>query len=201
MSDRIKAEDDPGCIWREQPEEELPVNLEHIVKRRTEELSSSTRSEILMSIGAALLLMGVVAWRLQIVHERLLEFGFAGAIVWVALSLYAFRGRIWRWNSARRDALAATGLEYYRRELERRRDHLKNAWLWYGPLALALVILVAVLTGRANIAFQPLRNIMPLVALLAVSTVFGVWRRRLQARDLQREIDEIVPLGRAEKGD
>jgi hypothetical protein len=40
------------------------VNLKQIVNRRTEELSSSTRSEILMSIGAALLLVGVVAWRL-----------------------------------------------------------------------------------------------------------------------------------------
>jgi len=40
------------------------VNLEQIVNRRTEELYSSTRSEILMSIGAALLLVGVVAWRL-----------------------------------------------------------------------------------------------------------------------------------------
>ena len=63
MSDPTGAKD-PGAIWRDQPEEELQVNLEQIVNRRTEELSSSTRSEILMSIGAALLFVGVVAWRL-----------------------------------------------------------------------------------------------------------------------------------------
>jgi hypothetical protein len=44
-----------------------------------------------MSIGAALLLMiGVVAWLLEIAHEGLLKFGFAAAIAWVAISLYAF---------------------------------------------------------------------------------------------------------------
>lgn len=121
------------------------------MNRRTEELSSSTRSEILMSIGAALFLVGVVALRLQIAHEGLLEFGFAAAMAWVAISLYCFRHRIWRDPS--RDAVAATGLEYYRGELERRRDHLRNGW----------------------------------------------WRRRLQARDLQREIDELSTLGAGER--
>jgi hypothetical protein len=193
MSDQTKGKD-PGCIWRDQPEEKLPVNLKQIVNRRTKELSSSTRSEILMSIVAALLLVGVVAWRLQIAHEGLLEFGFAAAAAWGAISLYCFRRRIWRSDTSRRDAVAATGLEYYRTELERRRDHLRNEWLWHGPLALASVIFLAVLTGRANIAFRPLRNILPLLVLLAAWTAFGIWRRRLQAKDIQREIDEIAPL-------
>jgi hypothetical protein len=78
MSDQTKT-NDPGCIWRDQPEEKLPVNLVQIVNRRTLELSSNTRSEILVSIGAALLLVGVVAWRLEIAHGGLLEFGFAAA--------------------------------------------------------------------------------------------------------------------------
>jgi hypothetical protein len=33
--------------------------------------------------------------------------------------------------------------------------------------------------------------VLPLVALLAVWTGFGLIRRRRQAKDLQREIDEI----------
>jgi hypothetical protein len=184
---------DPGDIWRNQPEE-LPLNLELIVNRRTEVLSSSTRSEILMSIGAALILIGVVAWRLELDHEGLLEFGFAAAIAWAAISLYCFRRRIWRRDVPGRDAVAATGLDYYRTELERRRDHLKNEWLWHGPLLLAAIILIAVFTGRANVAFQPLRSVLPLLVLLAAWTGFGSWRRRLQARDLQREIDEIATL-------
>jgi hypothetical protein len=189
MSDQTKGQD-PGCIWRDQPEERLPVNLEQIVNRRTEELSSSTRSEILMSIGAAVLLFGVVAWRLQIAHEGLVEFGLGAAVAWVAISLYGFRRRIWRRDPSP-EAVATTGLEYYRTELERRRNHLRNGWLWHGPLFLASLILVAIFTGRANVAFQPLRNVLPLLVLLAAWTGFGFWRRWLQAKDLQREIEEL----------
>jgi hypothetical protein len=171
------------------------VRLEQVVNRRAEELSSSSRSEILMSIGAALLLVGVMAWRLEVAREGVLQLGFAAAIAWVAITLYGFRRRIWRRDASRRDAVAATGLEYYRTELERRRDHLRNGWIWHGPLALASLILIAVFTGRTNVAFQPLRNILPLLVLLGAWTGFGLWRRRLQARDLQREIDEIAALG------
>src|SRR5271157_6010027 len=102
---------DPGAIWRDQPEEELTVNLEQIVNRRTEELGSSTRSEILMSVGAALLFVGVMAWRFAPIHDRLLEVGFVAVVAWVVISLYRFRRRIWRRNPSRPDAMAATGLE------------------------------------------------------------------------------------------
>ncbi len=188
MSDQTGAKD-PGAIWRDQPEEGRKVDLEQILKRRTEELYSSTRSEILMSIAAALLFIGVVAWRVGPARNRL-----AAVIVWVIISLYWFRYRIRR-RPSRPDAPAATGLEYYRAELERRRDHLKNEWLWHGPLFLACVTLVAILTGQVFSGYQPLRNVLPLLVLLAVWTGFGVWRRLRQAKELQREIDELAPLG------
>jgi len=79
MSDQTGAKD-PGAIWRNQPEERIAMNLEQIVKRRREELSSSTRSEILMSIGAALLFVTVVAWRIAPFHDSLPEIGF-GAVL------------------------------------------------------------------------------------------------------------------------
>jgi hypothetical protein len=45
--------------------------------------------------------------------------------------------------------------------------------------------------GSTFSGYQPLRNVLPLVVLLAVWTGFGFWRRRDQAKELQREIDEI----------
>ncbi len=198
MSDQTRAKD-PGAIWRDQPEEKLAVNLEQIVNRRTEEMYSSTRSEILMSIGAALLFVGVMAWRFAPIHDRLQELGFAAVMAWVVISLYWFRRRIWRRGPSRPDSVAATGLEYYRRELERRRDHLRNAWLWHGPLFLACMILIAILIGQVFPGFERLRNVLPLVVLLAVWTGFGFRRRRRQAKELQREIDEIEPLGTRER--
>ena len=186
---------DAGLIWRDQPEERVPVNLEQVVNRRAQELSSRTRAEILMSVGSALLLVGVVAWRLEIGREGRLEFGLAAAVAWVLISLYAFRRRVFWRASARRDAVAATGLEYYRKELERRRSHLRNVWLWHGPLLLALIILIRVLTGRVNIAYRPVRNALPLLVLLAAWVGSGIRRRLVQARSLQREIDELIAFG------
>src|SRR5271169_83697 len=104
MSDQTGAKD-PGAIWRDQPEERRKVDLEQILKQRTEELYSSTRSEILMSIGAALLFIGVVAWRLGPAHDRLEQVGFAAAIVWVIISLSWFRYRFRR-RPSRPDAPA-----------------------------------------------------------------------------------------------
>jgi CHASE2 domain-containing sensor protein len=171
------------------------MDLKQIVERRTEQLSFSTRWEILLSIGATLFLVAMMTWRLQVAHEVLLEVGFAAAIAWMAISLYVFRRRIWVRDSPRRDAVAASGREFYRRQLERRRDHLRNEWLWHGPLLLASVLFVAVLMGKTNIAFRSLQRVVPLLALLVAWTGFGIWRRRLQARALQREIDEMAPSG------
>ena len=101
MSDQNRV-NDPGAIWRDQPEERCAVNLEQIVKRRTEELGSSTRSEILMSIGAALLFVAVMAWRLAPYRDRILQVGYAATIAWVAIAVCRFRRRIWRrpaWNT------------------------------------------------------------------------------------------------------
>ena len=167
------------------------MTLEQIVNRRAEELYSSTRSEILMSVGAALLFVAVMVLRLAPTRDRLLELGLAAVVVWAAISLYWFRRQIWRREPLPPDAAAASGVEYYHRELERRRDHLRNAWLWHGPLFLACLILVAILTGRAYLGLDRLRSVLPLLALLAVWTGFGVRRRLRQARELQREIDEM----------
>jgi hypothetical protein len=190
MSDQSKPKD-PAALWKAQPEEKLAVNLEQIMNRRTEELYSSTRSEILMSIGAALLFVGVTALRLAPARDQLLELGCAAVIAWVLISLYRFRGRIWRREPARPDAVAATGLDYYRKELQQRRDHLRNAWLWHGPLFLACLILIGLWTGKAFVGFGRLENVLPLVVLLAVWTGYGIRRRLRQARELQREIDQL----------
>ena len=189
MSDQTAK--DPGAIWRNQPEERIAMNLEQIVQRRTETLSSSTRSEILVSIGAALFFVAVVGWRIAPFHDRLPEIGFIAVLAWVVISLYWFRHRIWRRNASRPDAVAAAGAEYYRKELERRRDHLRNPWLWHGPLFLACAVLVAILAAETFRGYQHLRNVLPLVLLLVVWTGYGVWRRRRQARELQQEIDEM----------
>ena len=147
-----------------------------------------------MSISAALFFIAVVAWRFASALDPLLQFGFIVVIVWILVSLYWFRDRIWCRDTPPKDAVAATSLEYYRKELERRRDHLRNEWLWNGPGLLAFMIFLVTLAGKAFAGPTRLRNVLPLIVLLAVWTGAGFRRRWHQARELQREIDEIDRL-------
>jgi hypothetical protein len=179
---------DLGAVWRNQSAEKLAVDPGQFANRRTRELYSATRSEILMSIGAALFFVAVMATRFASAQDRLQQLELPAVLIWVVISLYWFRERIFR-RASPPAAPAAPGLEYYRKELERRRDHLRSEWLWHGPLVLACVIFAATVIGRAYPG--RLRNVLPLVVLLAAWAAFSVRRRRRQATELQREIDDL----------
>ena len=176
------------AAWLNQPEEEIPVDIERINRRRTWALFSTTRSEIISSIGAALFFAGMVAWRFAPERDRLVLFGCAGVIVWAAVTVLRFRNSIRR-HTPQPDALARTGLDHYRVELLRRRDHLRSAWIWHGPLLLACILSAATLTKR--VVPGRLRDTLPVFLLLAGYAVIGIKRRVRQAAELQQEIDEI----------
>ena len=176
------------AAWLNQPEEEIPVDIERIHRRRTWELFSTTRSEIISSIGAALFFASIVAWRFAPERDRLVLFGCAGVIVWAAVTVFRFRYSIRR-HTPQPDALARTGLEHYRAELLRRRDHLRSAWIWHGPLLLACILSAATLAKR--IVPGRLWDALPVFLLLAGYAVIGIKRRVRQAAELQQEIDEI----------
>jgi len=132
----------------------------------------------------------VIAWRLPPVNNRLIEVGFGAVALWVAVSLLRF----WSWSGrepARPDAVASSGVEYYRRELERRRDHLRNAWVWHGPLLLASFMLIAVVAGHAYWGVGRLWSVLPVGELLLLWTVFSLVRRLRLAKALQAEIDDL----------
>ncbi|MEI9977116.1 MAG: hypothetical protein WDO73_36740 [Ignavibacteriota bacterium] len=162
------------------------------MNRRTREMYAATRSEIVMSIGAAVFFAAVMAWRFASDHDPVPQVGLLAIVVWVVVSLYWFRDRIWRAEPARKTRWPrpAANTTYYRKELERRRDHLRNAWVWHGPLLLACLILLAVLT-RQYFVFRGLQQVLPLVIVLLAWTGFGFVRRRRKANELQREIDEM----------
>jgi hypothetical protein len=184
------------AAWRNQPEEEIPVDVEQFHRRRTWELFSTTRSEIISSAGAALFFASVMAWRFAPERDRLVQFGCAGVIVWAAVTVFRYRRSIRR-NPPQPDALARTGLEHYRAELMRRRDHLRSAWIWHGPLLLACILSAAILTRR--IVPGRLWDALPVFLLLAGWAVIGIRRRVRQAADLQREIDEITGVSPMEE--
>lgn len=177
------------AAWLNQPAETLPVDIGSLHRPRAWELFSTTRSEILWSIGAALFFASVMAWRFAPERNRPLLYGCAGVVVWAALTAFRYRHSIRR-NPPPPDTLASTGLEHYRTELLRRRDHLRSAWIWHGPLLLACILSASALTVR--IVPRRIWDALPFVLLLAAWAAIGIKRRLKQAAALQREIDELT---------
>jgi hypothetical protein len=164
-------------VWRDQPGAPPPA-----LRRRGVSLDLATRGEILTSVGATIFFVAVVGWRLAATGQRIPPVGFAAAIAWAVISLVWFRGRLRRPTP---DALARPGLEHYRQELMQRRDHLRNPWIWHGPLVAACLTLIAMP------AMRPMTTVAPMLLILAAWTVYGIVNRRRQAAALQKELDEL----------
>ena len=182
---------DPGSVWRNQPVEKVEINLNRFVARRSRELQTKTRAEILLAIAATLFFVAVFTWRLPVAENRASQVGFVLALAWILISAYWFRHRIWRRAGPQADTVASASLDYYRRELQRRRDHLRNAWLWYGPLLLACILTAVSLGGKALNRPGGLWNVAPFALSLVVWVVLGWVIRRRQVREMQDEIDEL----------
>lgn len=191
MSDESRNYD-PRAVWKQQPEEDTPVIVDHVMNRRMQQLHVSTRSELVMTIFAAAFLIGMLAWRLPPAGFAMHPVGLVAAALWIVITAIRFRHIIW--GSAAAPDTAATGVAYYRRELEIRRDHLRNAWLWHGPLLLASGIFIGSFAGRAFPGMDRFRNAAPLFLIVVLWIVIGIRRRYRQAAEIQREIDDLARL-------
>ena len=91
----------------------------------------------------------------------------------------------------------STGLESYRREVERRRYLSRRFLLWsFGPVLFAIASLVAPLAAIA-IRRGLLLNMVPFLALLVVWIVSVIIIRIKDQRELQREMNELDRIERA----
>jgi hypothetical protein len=87
------------------------------------------------------------------------------------------------------DGLASTLLEFHRRELIRRRNWLRNSWLWYLAPVVPGLLVFSVGMGHGIPGWDP-----PwLLIALTVASFLGSWLYYLhQANQLQREIDSLT---------
>jgi hypothetical protein len=178
--------DESISTWKNQPEEKTPVNLQQSLSRRAYELHWSTRWEIVTSIAAALFFSAVI-WRFAVVPP----YAYGAVLAWVAISVIWFRGRIWTGNTARPDAIAANGLAHYRRELQTRRDHLRNAWIWHGPLVLACLIVASTFADRRYPGAYGLQTLAPVALILIAWTAFRIRTRLRLARQIDEELKDL----------
>ncbi|HYR43250.1 MAG TPA: hypothetical protein VER98_09515 [Terriglobia bacterium] len=189
---------DPRTIWQDQPTEPSAMTLEKI-RRKVRELHAKTRRELLGNIAAPLAVVVFSGLGAAIFDDPPQRTAFALALAWALAGQYFLHRGMWS-ATLPGDAALTTGLEFYRREIERRRYLFRRVLKWsFGPMLLAIgALLLPIVTGgvRERGAF---RNMIPFLTLLALWLVgFFVIRMR-QHRELQREIEELNDIERENK--
>jgi len=162
------------------------------LRRRALERQSKARFEALSTIIIGIILCVVFAWSFARAHEMLARMG------WGLLSLCgiyaAYHAYKWIWpQSLPEEAPISTCLEFYRRELERRRDYLHRWWRSGLPFLLLLgMVMAGVGTGARNAPPHPLLNALPFFLILAIWAVaFLLIRKKPGRENLQQEIEEL----------
>ena len=169
-----------------------------LIQSKAREIRAKTRRQLVGNVAGPLAatLFYVFAIkefpRLQPVLKPLFVF----AIGWSLVGLYFLNRGMWS-AVMPADAGLSTGLEFCRREIERRRYLLRRVLLWsFGPvlLAIATFILALAMIGSRDHGVFP--NGLPFLALVVV-WIFGYFVMRVrEQRELKREIDELNQIER-----
>ncbi len=182
---------DPKQLWKEQPTEVSPMTLA-LIRRRARELQAKTRLERWTQGGLALFVVGLAGWAVMGEFTALVKGAFVLAAGWALMGQY-FLQQVMRAGS---EAGSLTGVEFYRRELERRGVLFDQVLQSFGPVVLALVALVLALSEKAYVRRVPLRAVAPFCILLVVWMGAVLVLRSRSRVALRQEIAELGELGR-----
>jgi len=173
------------------------------IRKKVRELHAKTRRQLLGNLVVPFIVVAFYGFGIKQFHHPVLRSAFAVAIVWSLAGLYFLNRGMW---SAMLPAEAAlsTGIESYRREVERRRSLSGRFMLWgFGPVVFAIATLIMLILslgiGSGMLLKQALLKTSPFLTLTVIWIVsFFVIRMRRQ-RELQREIDELNEIERANR--
>jgi hypothetical protein len=183
-NDRLKT------VWQNQPSEGIRMSVDEI-RHRAGKFQKKIYWRNAREYVAALVVLvafGFDFWRTSNTLARVA----CGLII--AGTLYVIRHLHQRGasRSVPAEMGLASGLEFYRRELERQRDLVGSVASWYlGPMIPGLVVLMA---ARARINPGRLWPIGLSSALVALVFVSAWWLNQRAARRLQFRIDELNAL-------
>jgi len=180
------SENNPKTIWQSQPGGVSAVTLEKMMRRRAQELHGKTGRELLGSIVSPVTVVGISAYCIAQGDNLMQRAAFAVATAWSILGAYIVNRGMWR-GTRFQDAASATGLTFYRREVERQRHLFRCVMQWsFAPVVLAVGALIAWLRDRG-----PVSKMIPFLTLVAIWIAAVLVMRKTRRDDLQREIDDL----------
>lgn len=191
MTDAPKSnrEFDPKDVWQNQPNEVTAMTLE-MIRLRAQELHTKTRRALAGNLAAVLIVVAI-SW-FGFLHTPSLGYrsAFVISVVWAVLGQFFLQRGMWSAPPPDRWALT-TGLEFYRREIDRRTNVLGRLLQWgLGPMILSLGLLVLLLTGIAH-AMGKSGAALPFTTLCAVWIIAVFALRSRQQRELQKERERL----------
>jgi hypothetical protein len=187
---------DPQTIWQSQSTEETKMSLTQF-RQKAEQLRARARW---MAIANDVTYAGLLVFLAFQYAKAPGTISRTGLVLLAAGSFYVVcRGhkRLWPLFLAS-DSPPDTGLEAYRRELQRSRDHSGHVWRMVAPLIPGCLVvalpLIAPLWQKASGNPTILINALPFCVFFAIwlALIFPVRRRRL--RKIQREMDILDRL-------
>jgi hypothetical protein len=191
------GENDPKKLWQNQPREETTMTLK-LIRQRAQDFRARNRRELFGNI-ATMPLVVTIAW-IGLLHTQDLRFrsAFVVSIVWAVLGQYLVHRGMWSAKPPERSTLT-TGVEFYRREIDRRRNLIGRFLLWIlGPVILSVGSSILLLTGMARSVGKS-EAALPLTVLGFIWIVAVFARRLLNQRELKREADQINEIEAADR--
>lgn len=186
---------DPKSIWQNQPAEASKVTMEFI-RQRARDLHARTRwdlfnSAISHAIAFIFCIVGAV-----LSHNAGQRIAYAVGVVYTLAAVFVIHRGMWT-APMPGDAGFATGIEFCRKEIERRQAIFSRGLSWIaGPMIYAVAAylvpaIAASIKANPNASPKVLINAVPFFALLTLWAVAVFFIRIRQRQALQREMDDL----------
>ncbi|HLY41265.1 MAG TPA: hypothetical protein VKR52_08625 [Terracidiphilus sp.] len=194
---QANGENDPQKLWQNQPREETTLTLK-LIRQRAQELHTRTRRELLSNL-AMIPVVAAGAWLGFIeTHDSGFRSVLVAALVWAVAGQYLVHRGMGSATAPERSALM-TGLDFYRREITRRRNLLARFLQWtVGPIILCIGTLILLFSGMARAVGKP-GAVLPFTTLGVIWFVLVLVLRSRHQRELKAELDLLNQMESAGK--
>lgn len=161
-----------------------------MIHKKAQKLRARNRRELLGNLATIPLAIGISWFGFLHTHDPAYRSVFVVAVVWAVLGQYLVYRRMWSATPPERSA-SMNGLDFYRREINWRRNLLGRFLQWtLGPIVLCVGMLILLLTGMARSVGKP-GAALPFTTLAVVWLVAVFVLRSRDQRELRQEMDQL----------
>src|ERR1017187_10212886 len=159
---------DPRNIWQTQTLEPFKMSADQI-RRKAQQYQTKDRFAAIFSIAIGIVLCVFFARTFIGIHDVVPRAGLGVLTLWCIY--FAYQAYKWVWPSRlTADATVGASLQFYRSELERRRDYAQHVWrragLTFCFLGLAMIVVPPLIESLKTP--RTLLNAVPFFVLLAI---------------------------------